>query len=169
VARNKQSVCHYENESARKQQLLEESATTSSDDGGTGSFGVMKLESDSAAQVSAFGYAKSNGNNNTTLGIFRKIENHDLDPSSMVSKYTSSCVDNSGIREKYKSLVRQLPSKPFVEKLLVTFFREVNHQYDPLDEGIFRDHLNNWNSLPFSTLSKGPLELSGDLQFFPAL
>jgi hypothetical protein len=51
----------------------------------------------------------------------------------------------------------------------MTFFREVNHQYYPLDEGIFRDHLKNWNSLPFSTLNKGPVELSGDLQFFPAL
>jgi hypothetical protein len=149
--------------------LLEESANTSSDDGTTGPFGVIRLESDSAAQVSAFGYAKSNGNNNTTLGIFRKIENHDADPTSTVSKYTTSGVDNSGIREKYKSLVRQLPSKPFVEKLLVTFFQEVNHQYYPLDEGIFRDHLKNWNSLSFSTLNKGPLELSGDLQFFPAL
>jgi hypothetical protein len=148
--------------------LLEESANTSSDDG-TGPFGVIKLESDSAAQVSAFGYAKSNGNNNTTLGIFRKIENHDADPTSVMSKYTSSSVENSGIREKYKSLVRQLPSKPFVEKLLVTFFREVNIQYYALDEGIFRDLLRNWNSLSFSTLNKGPLELSGDLQFFPAL
>ncbi|KAG0648747.1 Multidrug resistance regulator 1 [Hyphodiscus hymeniophilus] len=169
VARNKQSSCHYENESARKAQLLEESANGSSDDGATGPLGVIRLESESAAQVSAFGYAKSNGNNNTTLGIFRKIENYDADPTSMVSKYTTNGVDNSGIREKYKSLVRQLPSKPFVEKLLETFFKEVNNQYYSLDEDIFRDHLKNWNSLPFSTLNKGPLELSGDLQFFPAL
>ena len=134
-----------------------------------GLFGIIKLDSDSAAQVSAFGYARENGSNNTTLGIFRKIENYDAEPSSMVSRYASSRVDNSGIREKYKSLVRQLPSKPFVEKLLASFFREVNHQYASVDEGIFRDHLKNWNSLPFSTLNKGPMELSGDLQFFPAL
>ena len=130
---------------------------------------MVKLESDSAAQVSAFGYAKSNGSINTTLGIFRKIENHDADPSSMLSKYTMASVDSSGTREKYKSLIRQLPSKPFIENLLTTFFREVNHQYYSLDEGIFRDQLKNWNRLSFATLSKGPLELSGDLRFFPAL
>jgi hypothetical protein len=167
VARNKQSVCHYENESARKQQLLEESANASADD--AGAFRVMKLESDPAAQVSAFGYAKSNGNNNTTLGIFKKIENHDAEPSSVITQPASSGVDQSGLREKYKSLIRQLPSKPYIEKLLTTYFREVNYHYYPLDEAIFRDHLKNWHNLSFSTLNKGPLELSGDLQFFPAL
>jgi len=147
--------------------LLEESANTSSDDGG--SFGIIKLESESIAQVSAFGFAKPNGNNNTTLGIFRKIWSHDKDPHSFLSKFTLTAIDNSGIREKYKSLIRQLPSKLIVENLVGTFFREVNHQYYPLDEGIFRDHLKDWNSLSFSTLNNAPLELSGDMQFFPAL
>ena len=130
---------------------------------------MIGLESDPTAQVHAFGYAKSHGTNNTTLGIFRKIENCDPDPNIIISKLTTSEVERSGVREKYKSLIRQLPSKSFVDKLLVTFFKEVNIQYYALDEGIFRDHLKDWNSLPFSTLNKGPLELSGDLQFFPAL
>jgi hypothetical protein len=56
-----------------------------------------------------------------------------------------------------------------VDILLTTFFREVNYDYYPLDEAIFRDHLKNWNNLTFSTLNKGPQELTGDLQFFPAL
>jgi Fungal specific transcription factor domain len=73
------------------------------------------------------------------------------------------------LREKYKSHIRQLPAKPFIEDLVNTYFQEVNLQYYPLDEGIFRDLLQSWNSLSFSTLNKGPLELSGDLQFFPAL
>jgi hypothetical protein len=130
---------------------------------------IKPAESDSAAQVSAFGYAKSNGNNNTTLGIFKKIENHDADAASMISSPTSSSAGPTGLREKYKSYIRQLPSKQHVEKLLVTYFKESNYQYYPLDEGIFRDHLKNWYSLSFSTLNKGPSELSGDLQFFPAL
>jgi len=129
----------------------------------------MKLESDSAAQVSAFGYAKSNGNNNTTLGIFKKIENHDADPSAMIAQPRSNGPEHSGLKEKYKSLIRQLPSKIFIEKLVATFFHEVNYHYYPLEEGIFRDHLKNWHNLSFSTLNKGPLELSGDLQFFPGL
>ncbi|KAJ8064490.1 hypothetical protein OCU04_006823 [Sclerotinia nivalis] len=55
-----------------------------------------------------------------------------------------------------------------IENLVKIFFHEVNYQYYSLDEGIFQDHLMNWNSLSFSTL-KNPLELSGDMQFFPAL
>jgi hypothetical protein len=135
-----------------------------------GAYSVIKpAESDSAAQVSAFGYAKSNGNNNTTLGIFKKIEDYDNDSSALISSLTSTATDHSGLREKYKSLIRQLPSKPFIEKLVTTYFQEVNYQYYPLDEGIFRDLLKSWNNLSFSTLNKGPQELSGDLQFFPGL
>ena len=75
----------------------------------------------------------------------------------------------SGLREKYKSYIRQLPPKHLIEQLLATYFKESNCQYYPLDEGIFMDHLKTWHSLSFSTLSKGPSELSPDLQFFPAL
>ena len=136
---------------------------------GEGAYGIIKVEFDSAAQVSAFGYAKSNGSNNTTLGIFKKIKDCESDLPAAVSSPSTSGVDHSGLREKYKSLIRQLPTKIFIEKLLPVYFREVNYHYYPLDEGTFRDHLKNWHSLPFSTLNKGPLELPGDLQFFPAL
>ncbi|KAF4615721.1 hypothetical protein G7Y89_g15268 [Cudoniella acicularis] len=169
VARNKQSLCHYENESARKQQLLEENMSATPVNGGA--FSIIKPnESETAAQIAGFGYTKSGGNNNTTLGIFKKIENHDVEAAALISQLPSSIPDhNNGLREKYKSLIRQLPSKQYIEKLLVTYFREVNYQYDPLDEGIFRDHLQDWYNLSFSTLNKGPMELPGDLQFFPAL
>lgn len=102
------------------------------------------------------------------MGIFRKIENHDAG-LSLIPTPTSNSAENSGIQGKYKNLIRQLPSKPYIEKLLVTYFREVNYQYYPLDEGIFRDLLKQWEALSFSTLSRGPLELPPDLQFFPAL
>lgn len=75
----------------------------------------------------------------------------------------------TGLKDKYKSFIRQLPSKQHVEILVLTYFKESNCQYYPLDEGIFREQLKNWNSLPFATINKGPLELSGDMQFFPAL
>jgi hypothetical protein len=146
---------------------LEESADASANDGGP--FGVLKLEADSAAQVSSFGYARANGNNNTTLGIFQRIEDYDSGSPQIASRPVTSPADHNGLREKYKNFIRQLPSKEFIEKLVATYFREVNYQYCPLDEGIFRDHLRNWNNLSFTTLNKGPLELSGDLQFFPAL
>ncbi|TVY75611.1 Multidrug resistance regulator [Lachnellula suecica] len=168
VARNKHSLCHYENESARKQQLLEDSASTASVNGGA--FSVIKPnEVDQVAQFTAFGYNKSNGNNNTTLGLFKKIQTQDADPSGQMPRIQADLPDQSGLREKYKSLIRQLPSKEYIEKLLPTYFREVNYQYYPLDEAVFRDHLANWHSLSFSTLNRGPQELSGDMRFFPAL
>jgi Fungal specific transcription factor domain len=169
VARNKHNLCHYENESARKQQLLEDSASTASVNGGA--FSVIKPnEADSVAQVTAFGYNKSNGNNNTTLGIFKKLQDHDAETSGdQISRPQASIPDQSGLREKYKSLIRQLPSKEYIEKLLPTYFREANYQYYPLDEGIFRDHLADWHGLSFATLNRGPQELFGDMQFFPAL
>ena len=135
-----------------------------------GAYSVIKpAESDSAAQVSAFGYAKSNGNNNTTLGIFKKIEDPETDAADLTSVLSQYSGPHNGLREKYKSLIRQLPSKPFIEKLVQTYFEEVNYHYYPLDEGIFKDMLNSWNNLSFSTLNKGPMELSGDLRFFPAM
>ena len=167
VARNKQSLCHYENESARKQQLLEESVNRSAEEGGV--YSVIKpAESNTAAQFSAFGYAKSNGNNNTTLGIFKKIEDNETN-GALLSSLHSTSGDHSGLKEKYKSLIRQLPAKGFIEDLVTMYFQEVNLHYYPLDEGIFRELLQSWNGLSFQTLNKGPLELSGDLQFFPGL
>lgn len=86
-----------------------------------------------------------------------------------MTSHCSATAENAGLREKYKSLIRQLPSRQYIDMLLKTFFREVNFQYYALDEGTFRDHLRNWNNLSFSTLNKGPQELPADLQFFPAL
>ncbi|QSZ35448.1 hypothetical protein DSL72_008318 [Monilinia vaccinii-corymbosi] len=165
VNRNKQDVCQYENESARKQQLLDD--LRSSDNPEYGKNG--QFESDSVAKVSALGYAKSDGrHSNTTLGIFKKIE-AEVNDGAVVTSHCAITAENSGLREKYKSLIRQLPSRTYIDMLLKTFFREVNFQYYALDEGTLRDHLRNWNNLSFATLNKGPQELPADLQFFPAL
>jgi hypothetical protein len=167
IARKKESLCHYENESARKQQLLEESASVSSDGGNRSSLG--RLEADSTTQVSSLGYVKGGENSTTTLAIFKRIEGYGENPSPVVAQAPPSTADNSGLGEKYKSFIRQLPSKEHIEKLVATYFHEVNYQYYPLDEGIFRDHLQQWFDLSFSTLNEGPLGLSGDLRFLPAL
>ncbi|KAH8819214.1 hypothetical protein F5884DRAFT_759942 [Xylogone sp. PMI_703] len=167
VTRNKQSACHYENEPGRKQQLLDDGANNSDDSGAHGIETHIKIDADSAAQISALGYAKSNPT--STLGIFRKIDRAGQDPSSTMPNLPSYAGEYSGMREKYKSLIRQLPAKPYMEILIETYFREPNIQYDPLHEEVFREQLENWNDLPFSEINKGPQELSGDMRFFPAL
>jgi hypothetical protein len=166
VARRKESVCHYESESARKQQLREEGAGASPD--AERLLAIAKSEANSASQISSLGYVKGD-NDTTTLGIFKRVEGCRADRSSVVTQSPPSAVDNPGLCEKYKSLIRQLPARAYIEKLVVSYFHEVNDQYYPLDEGMFRDQLQQWYNLPLSTLNEGPLSLPVDLRFLPAL
>jgi hypothetical protein len=166
VGRGKDVLCHYENEAARKRQLMEESSNANGSDEGL-AFKVMKL--DSAAQISAFGYSESNGNNNTTFGIFKKIEHHDGADAATLTYPISDDPENSALADRYKGEIRRLPPKGLMEKLLDTYFREVNHHYFPLDQGIFYDLLKSWNDISFASFKKVPIGLSPDLQFFPAL
>lgn len=66
-------------------------------------------------------------------------------------------------------MVRQLPARDYVDKLIATFFQEVNWHYSPLDKDFFMEQLQNWNSVSFSVLNRGPQDLPGDVRFFPAL
>ena len=134
---------------------------------------ISRLDADSATQVSALGYAKGDGDNrSTTMEIYKRIEGYGPDPSSGVVLQALSPIDNGqrdGLREKYKTFIRQLPAKEYIEKLVAAYFHEVNYQYYPLDEDVFREHLNKWYDLSLSTLNEGPMCLSADLRFFPAL
>jgi hypothetical protein len=129
--------------------------------------GHSKPESDSAARLSALGYAKSNGHN--SLGIFRKIENYEGDGKALRSSMTLGQPDYNGLKEKYKSLIRQLPAKNFVDQLIVTFFEEINWHYSSIDKGFFMEQLQNWNKVSLSLLNRGPQDLPGDIRYFPAL
>ena len=132
---------------------------------------ISRLDADSATQVSALGYAKGD-NRSTTMEIYKRIEGYGPDPSSGVALEALSSMDNGqreGLREKYKTFIRQLPAKEYIEKLVAAYFREVNYQYYPLDEDVFREHLNQWYDLSLSTLNEGPMGLSADLRFFPSL
>lgn len=131
---------------------------------------MSRLESDSTTQVSSLGYAKGD-NRSTTMEIYKRIEGYGADPSGIASQAPSS-VDNGqreGLREKYKTFIRQLPAKEYIEKLVAAYFLEVNHQYYPLDEEVFREHLRKWYDLSLSTLNEGPMSLTADLRFLPAL
>jgi len=143
--------------------LAEDGTNTGADEGSP--FKILKL----ANQVSEFGYAK-NGSNNTTMGVFNKIESHDpgfpVDPMMPLPVQT---VDYSRLRDKYRTHIRLLPVKPLIDKLLETYFTSVNYHYYPLDEGTFRDLYTDWQNISHATLNRGPQELAPDLQFFPAL
>jgi hypothetical protein len=107
------------------------------------------------------------GDSNNSYGILRKIEDRD---GQTIPTVESLCQpDFNGLRERYKGLIKQLPAKDYVDRLVVTFFREVNWHYTPLDEDIFMDQLQEWNNLTFSTLNQGPHALPADMRFFPAM
>jgi Fungal specific transcription factor domain len=127
----------------------------------------IKPESDPAAQLAVLGYAKSDGY--SSLGILREIESHGGNSHILPSGPNISVPKYNDLLQKYKSLIRQLPSKPYAEKLLEYFFHEVNWHYFCVDEAIFLEHLRNWSNLSFSALNRGPQDLPGDLRFFPAL
>ncbi|KAG5798737.1 hypothetical protein H9Q69_002225 [Fusarium xylarioides] len=74
------------------------------------------------------------------------------------------------LREKYKAIIRQLPARNYIEKLVEMCMRGFNWQYYPIDPDIFYAQLDEWNSLPFSVFSDvGPRGLHPELRAFPAV
>jgi hypothetical protein len=77
---------------------------------------------------------------------------------------------DQAMRDKFKSLIRQLPSKVLLEKLTTTFLDHFNWQYYAIEPAIFRRQLEEWHDLPFQTLSKqGPMSLPAHLKTLPAV
>lgn len=120
------------------------------------------------ATAADFGYSASAGSS-STLGILRKIENAAGAPlDGLPSEIPSE--ESYDMRERYKSLIRQLPAKTYVEKLVDLYFHDVNWQYFGIDEPLIRGLIDKWYSLPFNVLSgSGPLALDPMLRALPAL
>lgn len=75
----------------------------------------------------------------------------------------------TGLDRKYRSLVRQLPSKDHVDILVRLFFSDINWHYDVVDEITFRRQLENWRSIPYSAHSNATSVLPADVLAFPSL
>lgn len=100
----------------------------------------------------------------------RKIESANGDGSLSHLSGAAHIEDQFATKERYKSLIRQLPAKGYIEKLIEVYFREFNHQYYALEEDLFMQQFAEWNNIPFNVLSNsGPQGLSPDLRVFPAL
>jgi hypothetical protein len=115
-----------------------------------------------------WGYSQTGA---STLGFLRKIERANGD--GVLTSLTAPSIsgeDHFGIRERYKSLIRQLPAKVYIDKLVDVYFKEFNWQYYPLDQDLFLEQLTEWNKLPFNIFSTmGPQALTPDMRVFPAL
>ncbi|KAI1434965.1 hypothetical protein GGR50DRAFT_357429 [Xylaria sp. CBS 124048] len=113
--------------------------------------------------VADFGYSDSA----STLGVLHKIENAagtSLVPCDMPSE------ESYEMRMRYKSLIRQLPARIYVDELVDIYLCEVNWQYLCIDEPLVKRLMQEWASLPFHVLSgSGPLALDPMLRALPSL
>ncbi|KAK6364441.1 uncharacterized protein PV06_08034 [Exophiala oligosperma] len=70
---------------------------------------------------------------------------------------------------KYRSLVRQLPSKEHIDILVRQFFSDINWHYDVIDEITFRQQLEAWRRIPYSAYNNAMSGLPTEILAFPSL
>ncbi|KAL2020765.1 hypothetical protein VTK56DRAFT_7963 [Thermocarpiscus australiensis] len=192
TSRNKQSACRYETGApTAKKQATEASSQaaalrTSSPErepfaNGSRHNSNHSSNSDIPSQVASFGYSHTGP---TTLGFLHSIENAHPDEPPLTCLHPDNSTTNGtgtgtgtgtgpdapSTRERYKTLIRQLPARAYIDKLADIYFSDFNWQYDVLDRDIFDRQLGQWYQLPFGLLSSGgPQALPPDLRAFPAL
>ncbi|KAK1963876.1 fungal-specific transcription factor domain-containing protein [Colletotrichum sublineola] len=156
-SRNKQDACKYET-----------GAPTAKEHRKAESEGAKPTPIQSLSHAAAnWGYSHAGA---STLGLMRKIESANGDGALSHLGASANIEDQFATKERYKSLIRQLPAKGYIEKLIDVYFREFNHQYYALEEDLFKEQFAEWNNIPFNVLSNsGPQGLSPDLRVFPAL
>lgn len=168
TSRNKQDVCKYDTSAPPAAHKERQTRSPGSTDTPPSTDKVQAADS-IPTKVADFGYSQTGA---STLGFLRKIEG--ANPSEPLSKFAQ---DNTGVhgdhlnmRERYKSLIRQLPARTYVDKLVDIYFVDVNWHYYGLDRDVFDRQLAEWHNLPFNVLTNGgPQALPPDLRAFPAL
>lgn len=81
------------------------------------------------ASSANFGYSSTGS---STLGFLRQIDGRGSNNGESLSSLAMGRVNTEyfGTRERYKSLVRQLPARPYIEKLVDIYFTDFNWQYN---------------------------------------
>ncbi|KHO01940.1 uncharacterized protein MAM_00941 [Metarhizium album ARSEF 1941] len=130
-----------------------------------------KIAEPLSTTAATWGYGQTGA---STISFLKKIEmaplSDDRSSLSALSPASTSREDSFAVRERYKSLVRHLPAKVFIDKLVAMCLREFNWQYYFVDPDVFYVQLLEWNSLPFSIFStEGPQGVSPSLRAFPAV
>ncbi|KAI5466953.1 hypothetical protein BGZ63DRAFT_346626 [Mariannaea sp. PMI_226] len=175
--RNKEAACMYETNVPtarwRQQHQYEQRQKQAKNASATPPEDYSDPEDDEplSAKAAGWGYGQ---NTVSTMVFLKQIETVDGNSPSptnaKTSAYGSPSEDDFTLREKYKGLIRQLPAKVYIDKLVDLFLRSLNWQYYTLDTDIFREQLEQWNNLSFKVLSTvGPRGLSPSLRTFPAL
>ncbi|KAH7367294.1 hypothetical protein B0T11DRAFT_325578 [Plectosphaerella cucumerina] len=164
-SRNKESACHYEAGAAPSEKERRKSPVDTEDPDRRAGQTLPPFESLSTAAAN-WGYSQAGG---STLGFLKKIETVNGE-TGFAAAPVQPADDEFALKERYKSLIRQLPAKSYIQRLVDVYFEEFNDTYFALDPDVFRAQLAEWNNLSFSVLSSaGPQGLSPDLRAFPAL
>ncbi|KAL4723199.1 hypothetical protein ACLX1H_009689 [Fusarium chlamydosporum] len=127
-----------------------------------------------SSKAADWGYAH---NGASTMGILKRIESLTDDEEASPDLYAKTQGSTTGspgrelaLKEKYKSVIRQLPARDYIDRLVQMYLHSFNWQYYAIDPDIFYAQLEEWNSLPFSVLSDvGPRGLNPELRAFPAV
>ena len=124
--------------------------------------------------AAALGYSQTGA---STMGFLRRIETQDDGGSSGVSvpdagapPTASTTRDAEAVKERFRCLIRQLPARTYLDRLIAIFLSTFNYQYYPVEPDVFRAQLEQWHALPFKLLtSRGPDGLDPDMRVFPAV
>lgn len=122
--------------------------------------------------AAALGYTQAGA---STLGFLKRIETQDGSDdsgagSSSAQSLPVSTRDSFTVKEKFKGLIRQLPARTYLDRLISIFMSTFNYQYYTIDPDIFYAQLEEWHALPFKLLTTtGPQGLTPDMRAFPAV
>ncbi|RYP25101.1 hypothetical protein DL766_007130 [Monosporascus sp. MC13-8B] len=157
-SRNKEAACQYETGNPIRKDSR--NGSTKSDEGRS-----PETHENAPHKAVDFGYTR---NGNSSLDMLGKIDGAGESLAGIgVDAYDG---DSAGVRERYKSLVRQLPARTYVDQLVEIYFRDINWQYCGLDMPILQELMDQWYNLPFRVLSStGPQALDPMLRALPAL
>ncbi|KAK6845368.1 fungal specific transcription factor domain-containing protein [Apiospora arundinis] len=168
TSRGKESSCRYETGTPlTKDQDHNKAANGSSNNNNTNTGPKQGSPAENMPMKAAdFGYAQ---NGASTLGFLQKIEGASGQPLTGITTETQEG-DHFASRERYKSLIRHLPARMFVEQLISIYFKEFNTMYYALDEVMFNEQVTAWYNLPYNVLSTaGPQAIEPSLRSLPAL
>lgn len=107
-----------------------DSAVSVSDGGGGGGGGGDAHGAGSPVKPpTSFGYAGASSA--STLGFLKKLDDGSA-PEDALANFAMARENTAyfGTRERYKSLVRQLPARPYIEKLVEIYFKDFHWQYN---------------------------------------
>lgn len=99
---------------------------------GSGALGGMSPSTEpiaSSVNSANFGYSSTGS---STLGFLKQIDRQGSNNGESLSSLATGKENTEyfGTRERYKSLVRQLPARPYIEKLVDIYFKDFNWQYN---------------------------------------